>query len=67
MEKKKIITKPTVRMKLSSIRIPEGDVPLIIAACFSAGESQSQFLRIAVKERALRILGSDQQKLIVNQ
>lgn len=62
MENKKIIRpKRVVRMKASSIRIPEGDMGLILSACFSCGESRSEFLRAALKERALRILGGQDQ------
>jgi hypothetical protein len=38
------------------------DKDLWIAACYRVGESRSEFLRVAIRERAMRVLGATDQQ-----
>jgi hypothetical protein len=42
--------------------MPRRDKDLWIAACYRVGESRSEFLRTAIRERALKILSSADQQ-----
>jgi hypothetical protein len=57
---------PRVSTKEKQLRgayvMPRRDKDLWIAACYRVGESRSEFLRVAIRERALKILNSADQQ-----
>jgi uncharacterized protein (DUF1778 family) len=61
MEKPRTYTKE--RMIFSSFRLLRRDVELITVACAMSGTSRSEFLRQALREKALRLV----QRKSVNQ
>jgi uncharacterized protein (DUF1778 family) len=56
----RILTKK--KQVTSNYRMTQQDRDLMLAACTTCGESRSEFLRTAVRQRALEVLGR-QQKL----
>ena len=65
MEKQKV-RKPKAKKVRSNYFMSPRDRDLVLAACSTIGESRSEFLRIACRERALRILAG-QDPLVRNQ
>ena len=61
MEKKRVLTKRA--MRLSSTRLPEALIDIVIAACRVEGVSRSEFFRAALREKAIKVIsdkrGSD--------
>lgn len=55
------------KAEVSTYRLTRRDRQLMIAAALSLGESRSQFLRRAVRQRAVKVLSGDQDIKTVNQ
>jgi len=57
--------RPRILTKQKRVRsnyiMSKKDLDLMIAASLSIGESRSEFLRVAVRERALRILAGERE------
>jgi uncharacterized protein (DUF1778 family) len=63
MELKQVTTKRVLtkrKAEVSTYRLTRSDRQLMIEACLFLGESRSEFLRVAVRQRALKVLSGDQ-------
>jgi uncharacterized protein (DUF1778 family) len=61
MEQRKLTKRPAV-MEQTSVRVPTADKELLYVAARREGVSQSEFLRLAIRERSRRVLLEDSQE-----